>query len=132
MQLTQQNSYISGENNPIDECMYQIVHLYNLQDEQSVSSVLDSLSSIHSEKVKYGRINSKFLIKIVRPQDDSEESEKEIKPIEDIDSEEEYKDEIFTEDEKSFLSLFSGTLKAKSEDDVQVEEIPRKSLMSVP
>lgn len=49
-----QAAVLSGENNPLDDCLRTIMDLVNAQDVGSVNLILESLSAIHHDKVKYG------------------------------------------------------------------------------
>ena len=57
-----QSTMLSGTNNPIDDCLKNILDLVNVQDVSNVNLILESLSSIHHDKVRYGQIKTEFLI----------------------------------------------------------------------
>lgn len=46
----------SIESNPIDECSRVIIELLTVQDVSNVSTVLEGISTVHHDKVKYGQI----------------------------------------------------------------------------
>jgi hypothetical protein len=53
------------ESNPLDECTRYIIDLLNMQDVQSVNTVLEGLATVHHDKVRYGQIRAEFLLKNV-------------------------------------------------------------------
>jgi hypothetical protein len=61
-----------------------------------VQTVLEGIATIHHDKVKYGQIRSEFLLKQVFLTQDEEERAKMNDEI-----------RVYTEQEKSFLSIFS-------------------------
>lgn len=77
-----------------------IIDLITVQDAQNVSAVLEGISTVHHDKVRYGQIRSDFLLK------HAFQSQEDIERIKMNDEE-----QIYSEGEKSFLSLFSDCLK---------------------
>ena len=49
-----QAAMLSGTNNPIDDCLENIMALVNVQEVTNVNLILESLSSIHHDKVRFG------------------------------------------------------------------------------
>ncbi len=54
---------LANENNTIDDCLKNILDLINVQDITNSNLILESLSSIHHDKLRYGEIKTEFLIK---------------------------------------------------------------------
>ena len=89
-----QAAVLSGEKNTIDACLANFMEIINVQDAQNVNLIIESLSQMHYDKVKYGSVKTDFL------NFDPDET-----------------DTFFTEDQKQFLSLFKGCLKSKADFD---------------
>lgn len=85
-----QAAILSSEKNGIDECLAGFLEVLNVQDFQSVNLIMDSLSRIHSDKVRLETIKADLL------EEDTEGQ-----------------DTFYTEDQKQFLSLFKGCFKSK-------------------
>jgi hypothetical protein len=49
------------ERNPADAVAKQLIELLNINDCTTTNLTLESLSQIHAEKLKYGKIVSEFL-----------------------------------------------------------------------
>jgi hypothetical protein len=64
---------LAEEANPIDECAKYVMSMLSVNDLSSVQTVLEGLSGVHYDKVKYGRIRADFLLKNVfkKPEEDS-------------------------------------------------------------
>jgi hypothetical protein len=109
----QQAAMLNGDMNPIDECAACMLEIINVNDVTNVNLTLESLSQIHSEKIKSGRVKADFL------NNDHADTES-----------------YLTEQQKSFLSLFSNSLKTKFEFDSKIgeneEELPKNSLFEAP
>lgn len=90
-----------------------MLEILNINDVTNVNLTLESLSQIHSEKIKTGRVKADFF------KNDYADT-----------------DSYLTEQQKSFLSLFSNSLKTKFELDPKAtendEEIPKNSLFEAP
>ena len=56
----QQAAMLNGELNPIDECAACMLEIVNVNDVTNVNLTLESLSQIHSEKIKTGRVKAEF------------------------------------------------------------------------
>ena len=106
----QQAAFFAGDRNPIDECAANMLEILNVNDVTNVNLTLESLSQIQYEKLKHGQIKSEFL-----KMDNSETSS------------------YFTEDQMEFLTIFSASLKTKSEvgfklEELDTEEVGKNSL----
>lgn len=106
----QQAAFLSGERNPIDDCTACMLEILNVNDVTNVNLTLESLSQIQYEKLKHGVIKSEFL-----KTDHSETST------------------YFTEDQMEFLTIFSNSMKTKTEvgfkqEEIDAEEIGKNSL----
>lgn len=106
----QQAAFFAGERNPLDECAACMLEILNVNDVTNVNLTLESLSQIQYEKLKHGVIKSDFL-----KSDHSETSR------------------YFTEDQMEFLTIFSTSMKTKTEvgfktEDIDVEEVGKNSL----
>lgn len=78
--------------------------------------MLDSLSSIHHDKIKYAQIKTEFLVKYGA-----------------INNKHTFDDEfMFTEQQKSFLSIFLGCIQNKTNSEQDTQQIDKKSLYDVP
>ena len=103
----------------MDECLRLILELVNVQDVGNVNLILESLAAIHHDKVKYGQIKTDFLLENVFA------NEQDL--VDKIDQE-----QIFTERDRSFLSLFKTSLKTKSEYDSRKQPEDIQDLMDLP
>ncbi|CDW82479.1 UNKNOWN [Stylonychia lemnae] len=116
-----QAAILAGEQNPIDECLRLSLDLINVQDVTNVNLILESLSTIHHDKLIHGDIKADFLLQnaFVKEQD----------RVDKIDEA-----HVFTEGEVSFLSIFKGCLKTKSEyeDISDPEPLQNTSILQVP
>lgn len=106
-----QASILAGSKNWIDECLANILEILNVQDVQNVNLIMESISQIHYDKVKYGTVKADFLN--FDPNDG---------------------DTFFTEDQKQFLSLYRGCLKAKADYDPSkpASDLPASSIHEIP
>lgn len=106
-----QASILSCEKNWIDECLANMLETLNVQDVQSVNLVLESLSQLHCDKVKYGQVKTDFLN--FDPND---------------------VDTFFTEDQQAFITLLKRCFRAKMDVDPRQQgvEIPADSLHEFP
>jgi hypothetical protein len=106
-----QAAVLSGEKNWIDECLANMLEILNVQDMQNVNLIMESISQMHYDKVKYGSVKTDFLN--FDPND---------------------ADTFFTEDQKQFLSLYRGCLKSKADFDQNKPsvDLPAVSLHEIP
>jgi len=95
-----------------------MMEILNINDVTNVNLTLESLSQIHFDKLRYGRVKADFL--------NFDHSDT---------------DTFFTEDQKSFLSLFMASLRPKrdfglgkkeGDEGAEAEEIPKNSLFETP
>ena len=104
---------LNGEMNPIDECVACMLEVINVNDVTNVNLTLESLSQMHSEKIKHGKVKTDFF------QNDFGDTES-----------------YLNEQQKSFLSLFNKSLQTKFEFDNKAgeneEELPKNSLFEAP
>lgn len=104
---------LNGELNPIDECAACMLEIINVNDVTNVNLTLESLSQMHSEKIKHGKVKTDFFTN-------------------DFGDTESY----LTEQQKSFLSLFNKSLLTKLDLDAKAdegsEELPKNSLFETP
>lgn len=56
-----QAAVLSGEKNTIDACLANFMEIINVQDAQNVNLIIESLSQMHYDKVKYGSVKTDFL-----------------------------------------------------------------------
>ena len=108
-----QAAILSSEKNYVDGCLAGMLEILNVQDFQSANLIMDSLSRIHSDKVRLETIKADTM------------------------SESEYtkgEDTFYTEDQKQFLSLFKGCFKSKAEYGAKptATDLTSKSLQYVP
>ena len=87
-----QAAILSCEKNDIDECLRRMLGVLNVQDVQNVNHTMDSLSQIHSDKVRLAAMKADLL------EEGAEGS-----------------DTFYTEGQKEFLSLFKGCFKSKAD-----------------
>lgn len=87
------------------------MEILNVHDVQNVNLILESLSQIHYDKLKYGKVKADYL-NLEQPESDS----------------------FFTEEQKAFLSIFMGSLKAKSDEEAYKRgtEVAKTSLFETP
>jgi hypothetical protein len=52
---------LASERNPIDQVCKQMIDLVNINDVTSSNLTLESLSQIHADKLKYGKVITDFL-----------------------------------------------------------------------
>ena len=107
-----QAAMLNGEMNSIDECTACIMEIINVNDVTNVNLTLESMSQIHCEKVKHGKVKSEFM------QADYTNTEP-----------------YLNEQQTSFLDLFSKSLKTKFEFNEKYgndEELPKNSLFDTP
>jgi hypothetical protein len=52
---------LNSERNPIDAVTQQMVDLVNINDVTSTNLTLESLSTIHADKLKHGKVITDFL-----------------------------------------------------------------------
>lgn len=114
---------MGSENNNIDECLAHCLELLNVNDVQHVILVLDYLSSMHHDKLKFGQIRTDFLLKYGAFLFPKEFQRKDY-----------IEEEIYTEQDKNFLSVFMGCLRVKSEFEAnkEIQDISASSLLNVP
>jgi len=110
----QQAAFLAGERNPLDECACCVMEILNVNDVTNANLTLESLSQIQYEKLKHGHIKSEFL------KMDRETSQT-----------------YFTEDQVEFLTVFSSSLKTKTEngfkkEEIDIEEVGKNSLFEAP
>jgi len=110
----QQAAFLAGERNPLDECACCVLEILNVNDVTNANLTLESLSQIQYEKLKHGHIKSEFL------KMDRETSQT-----------------YFTEDQVEFLTVFSSSLKTKTEngfkkEEIDIEEVGKNSLFEAP
>ena len=108
---------LASEKNDYDDCLANMLEILNVQDVQNVNLIMESISQIHYDKVKYGSVKTDFLN--FDPND---------------------VDTFFTEDQKQFLSLFRACFKAKADYDqnkppvelssTSIHEIPQHLLFA--
>jgi hypothetical protein len=91
---------LAGESNTVDECTRYLIELMGVQDFDNVNMILEGLSTIHFDKVKHGQIRADFLIKHVFITAEDKERIK-------LNNEQ----QIFTEQEVEFMSVFNNALK---------------------
>jgi len=101
---------LNGEMNPIDECTACMMEIININDVENVNVTLESISQIHSDKLKFGKVKASFL--------NLDHSDADL---------------YFDEQQKAFLSLFKSSLKTKDDfgmkkGDIDDEELPKNSL----
>ena len=87
-----QTAMLCSEQNPIDQVSVYILELLNTNDYQSVNLTLESLSQIHADKAREGK---------VRP---------ELAKLDRVDE----KESIFSDQQRLFLQTFEETIKVKS------------------
>ena len=106
-----QAAILSGEKNWLDECLANFLEIMNVNDHPNVTLIIESISQIHYDKVRYGKVKTDFL------NFDPNEA-----------------DTFFTEEQKQFLSVFKSSFKAKSDYDSksQSQEIKQTSLHEIP
>jgi len=56
-----QSAVLSGEKNWIDECLANFLEILNVNDHPNVQLVIESISQIHYDKVRYGSVKTDFL-----------------------------------------------------------------------
>lgn len=106
-----QAAVLSCEKNWVDECLANMLETINVNDVQNVNLILESLSQLHHDKVKFGVIKTDYL------------------NFSPLDSE-----TFFTEGQKEFISIFKSCLKARSDYDASrpSTEIDESSLHEIP
>jgi hypothetical protein len=57
----QQAALLSGEHNPKDQVAAHVLEIVNVNDITNVQLTLESLSKLHAEKLRSGRIRNEFL-----------------------------------------------------------------------
>lgn len=110
-ELMHQSGVLSGEKNIIDECLVHFLEIMNVNDHPNVTLIIESISQIHYDKVRFGKVKTDFL---------------------NFDPNE--VDTFFTEDQKQFLSLFKASFKSKADFDSkqQYQDIKPTSLHEIP
>lgn len=56
-----QSAILSGENNWIDECLANFLEIINVNDLPNINLIMESISQIHYDKLKYGSVKTDFL-----------------------------------------------------------------------
>lgn len=60
-QQIQQTALLTGERNPVDECLGYMMELLNINDALNVQLTLESISQIQYDKLRHGQIKTDFL-----------------------------------------------------------------------
>ena len=56
-----QAAILSGEKNWIDECLANFLEIMNVNDHPNVTLIIESISQIHYDKVRFGKVKTDFL-----------------------------------------------------------------------
>ena len=56
-----QSAILSGENNWIDECLANFLEILNVNDLPNINLIMESISQINYDKIKYGSVKTDFL-----------------------------------------------------------------------
>lgn len=109
-----QAAILARERTPLDDTCAYMMEIINVNDCANVNLVLEAISQIHYDKLRHGKVKADFL------RFDHGDTES-----------------YFTEDQKSYLSMFMGSLKVKNEFGLSKKEndneaIPKNSLFEVP